>query len=77
MKKTSIFLASMVFLNAQTIHQLFDAVKNLPETKIDNLKVKETKIAKRPKSQKKRSLLPFIRKLTFSVTRSITTRSCP
>ncbi len=47
MKKTSIFLASMVFLNAQTIHQLFDAVKNLPETKIDNLKVKETKIAKK------------------------------
>jgi outer membrane protein TolC len=47
MKKHSIILVSALFLNAASISGLLDKIENIPDTKIDNLMIKEMKTNKK------------------------------
>jgi len=46
MKKFAIFLTALT-LNAYNIHTLFDKIKEMPESKIDNLQIKKSKVLKK------------------------------
>jgi outer membrane protein TolC len=57
MKKLSIALLAAFSLNATTIQQMFKAIKKTPDTQIDNILLKKTKIIKK---QAISSLMPTI-----------------
>ena len=55
--KKFLILSSALILNATTIQDLFNAIKNTPDTKIDNLMIKKSKILK---NEVKNSLYPKV-----------------